>query len=319
MLRSFDTRPWGRASRRGVDGLDDSSPSVRFRLPDPALKRFITAYYFVEVPAGPAGAVEDLLHPEWANIRFVLNGHWSMRLDGLVYDPAPPAALFGPTSVTGTVRGQAGTVLGIGLLPLGWAQFFKAPAAEYADRVAPLAQVLGDRAQETHEALLSAGDDDARVAILDALFTAMASAGGAPDAILVRAHDLLVDPTMGSVDALAQALGVSSRHLARLSLRKFGFAPKLLLRRQRFLRTLQELRDHPGEGWASLIDAWYYDQSHFVRDFHRFMGMSPSAYFALPHRLLGPAARARMAALGASLQGLHAAQADGSVLSNSAE
>ena len=67
-------------------------------------------------------------------------------------------------------------------------------------------------------------------------------------------------------DALAQALGVSSRHLARLSLRKFGFAPKLLLRRQRFLRTLQELRDHPGEGWASLIDAWYYDQSHFVRD-----------------------------------------------------
>ena len=45
---------------------------MRFRLPDPALQRFITAYYFVEVPAGPAGAVEDLLHPEWANIRFVL-------------------------------------------------------------------------------------------------------------------------------------------------------------------------------------------------------------------------------------------------------
>jgi AraC-like DNA-binding protein len=298
--------------------LETSTPSVRFRLPDPALRRFITAYYFVEVPAGGAGIVEDLLHPEWANIRFVLDGQWAMRLDGRVYDPAPPAALFGPTSVTGTVRGQAGTVLGVGLLPLGWAQFFKLSAAEFADRVTPLSNVLGERAPTIHAALLAAGDDDGQVAILDELFTAMANAGGSPDAVLVRAHDLLVDPAIGSVEVLAQALGVSSRHLARLSLRKFGFAPKLLLRRQRFLRTLQELRDHPGEGWASLIDAWYYDQSHFVRDFHRFMGMSPSAYFALPHRLLGPAARARMAALGSSLQGLHTAQADGSVLSNPA-
>ncbi|MBT9473926.1 MAG: helix-turn-helix domain-containing protein [Pseudomonadota bacterium] len=289
-------------------GLETSTPSVRFRLPDPALRRFITAYYFVEVPDGPMGAVADLLHPEWANVRFVLGGHWAMELDGTTYDPAPGAALFGPTSVTGTVRGEAGSVLGIGLLPLGWAQFFTEPAAAFADRVTPLVQVFGDRAEAVYAALNAAGSDDAQVAILDEFFLALAAAGGAPDSLLTRAHDLLIDPAIGSVEALAKALGVSSRHLARLSLRMFGFAPKLLLRRQRFLRTLQELREHPGEGSASLIDAWYYDQSHFVRDFHRFMGMSPSAYFALPHQLLGPAARARMAALGASLQGLHAAE-----------
>lgn len=282
------------------------TPSVRFRLPAEGLRRFITAYYYVDVPAGQT--VEDLLHPEWANIRFALSGHWSMQLNGRRYDPAPPAALFGPTGVTGVVQGRAGTVLGVGLLPLGWAQFVGASAADFADRVWPLGDALGERADQIFAALAAAEGDDAQVALLDEFFTDLAAAGGPPDELIVRIHDLLIDPAIGSVDALASALSISPRHLARLSLRQFGFPPKLLLRRQRFLRTLQELRTHPGEGWAGLIDTWYYDQSHFVRDFHRFMGMSPSAYFALPHQLLGPAGRARMSALGASLQGLHAAK-----------
>jgi AraC-like DNA-binding protein len=85
----------------------------------------------------------------------------------------------------------------------------------------------------------------------------------------------------------------------------FGFAPKLLLLRQRFLRTLHVLRTRLDEPWAKLLDAAYSDQSHFVRDFHRFMGMSPTAYFKRPHPVLDPAALLRMREIGESLQGLH--------------
>ena len=282
-------------------------PSVRFRAPDPALRPYITAYYYVEVPAGQA--VEDLLHPEWANIRFALSGHWSMRLDGRVYDPAPAAALFGPSSITGTVRGESGLVLGVGLLPLGWARFMRAPAADYTDRVVELEAVMGPAAVELQQRLAEAPDDDAHVTVLDETFLGLTAAADELDDTLLSAHDLLIDPETASVEELASRLGVSARHLTRLSHRMFGFAPKRLLQRQRFLRTLEALRGSPGARWAALIDERYYDQSHFVRDFHRFMGMSPSAYFALPHPLLGPAARARMEALGASLQGLHAARA----------
>ncbi|WP_312163488.1 helix-turn-helix domain-containing protein [Phenylobacterium sp.] len=284
-----------------------AGPSVRFHAPAPGLRRYITAYYYVDVP--PGQAVEDLLHPEWANIRFTLSGHWSMRLAGRTYDPAPKAALFGPSSTTGVVRGEAGVVLGVGLLPLGWARFLRASAADCADQVVELSEFLGPLAQGLHERLGEAAGDAAQVAILDQAFTGLAASKGDFDATLLRAHDLLIDPETGSVEDLAARLGMSSRHLSRLSQRMFGFAPKLLLQRQRFLRTLEALRVHPSEGWAGLIDQRYYDQSHFVRDFHRFMGMSPSAYFALPHPLLGPAARARMSALGASLQGLHGARA----------
>lgn len=64
--------------------------------------------------------------------------------------------------------------------------------------------------------------------------------------------------------------------------------------------------------WVKLLDDTYYDQSHFVRDFHRFMGMAPSDYFALPRILLDPAARLRQQAIGQTLQGLHPAMSDSS-------
>jgi AraC-like DNA-binding protein len=280
-------------------------PSVRFALPAPILRRFITAYYFVDIPAG-AGPLEDLLHPEWANVRFSLSGRWATRIGGIDYDPAPAAALFGPTSAAGVVRGEGGMVLGVGLLPLGWARFIAAPASQMANKVEPLATVLGDRAEETLTALRQAPDDAACVAILDALFGALDAAGPPLEPVLLKAHERLLDPAVDTVAALASALALSPRHLTRLSLRMFGFPPKLLIRRQRFLRTLHALREHPNAALGDLIDDGYFDQSHFTRDFHLFMGMSPSRYFALPHLLLGPAARERMAALGTSYQGLHA-------------
>lgn len=281
------------------------TPSVRFLLPAPALRRFITAYYWVDIPE-PCGPVEDLLHPEWANIRFTVSGDWSTRIGGVDYDPAPTAALFGPTSKAGIVRGRAGTVLGVGLLPLGWARFVTVAASDLADRVAPLEAVLGDRAGQILDALRQAPDDRAQADLLDALFTALDASGPSLEPLLLKAHERLLDPAFDTVEAIAISLELSPRHVTRLSLRMFGFAPKLLIRRQRFLRTLQALRERPGATLGEVIDDGYFDQSHFTRDFNHFMGMAPSRYFALPHAMLGPAARGRLAALGAAYQGLHA-------------
>ena len=110
-------------------------------------------------------------------------------------------------------------------------------------------------------------------------------------------------PEIGTVEEFAAAIGVSVRQAHRLSLRVFGFAPKLLLQRQRFLRTLATLRQNLDQPWADLIDARYYDQSHLSRDFNRFMGMPPSEYFALRRDMLEPAAVARIESVGQAMQG----------------
>ena len=111
---------------------------------------------------------------------------------------------------------------------------------------------------------------------------------------------------------MAERLAMSSRSFERLSLRAFGFAPKLLLRRQRFLRSMAQFMLDPSLTWISTLDWHYVDQAHFVRDFRRFMGMNPSSYAALEHPVMSAAARARAAAAGAAVQALHSPSAAGS-------
>ena len=79
----------------------------------------------------------------------------------------------------------------------------------------------------------------------------------------------------------------------------------LLLRRQRFLRSLAQFMLDPSLTWIKTLDWHYVDQAHFVRDFKRFMTMSPSTYAALDHPVLRSAARARAVAAGAAVQALH--------------
>ena len=55
---------------------------------------------------------------------------------------------------------------------------------------------------------------------------------------------------------------------------------------------------------------YYHDQAHFVRDFKRFMLMSPSEYASRPHPVLAAAAHARLAVAGQAMQVLHEPSAD---------
>ncbi|WP_418251669.1 helix-turn-helix domain-containing protein [Erythrobacter litoralis] len=98
------------------------------------------------------------------------------------------------------------------------------------------------------------------------------------------------------------------RSLERLTRRAFGFTPKLLLRRQRFLRSLAQFVLDPSLKWLDALDCQYHDQAHFVRDVKRFMGMNPSEYARLDKPFLAAAARARMEIAGEAVQGLHRPQ-----------
>ncbi len=295
--------------------------TVAFLPPAEPLRPLVTAYYRVGHPGGE-GTIEDLLHPEWGNLRFALVGHWAIEVDRRLLDPGPAIGLYGPTSRAGIIRVPAGgRGMGVGLTPLGWAVLTGLEAHAWADRASEVAAVRG--ADLAGLAAVADGlDDAALIAAFDRLFLSILATPEAREdleraPLIGRAHRALLDPDIGTVEAFAEALGVSPRQASRLSLKAFGFAPKLLLRRQRFLRTLAVLRQNLEQPWATQLDGHYYDQPHFVRDFRRFMDMSPSAYFALPRDLLEPAALARQSALGQPLQGLHAAPAPVSDLSKS--
>jgi AraC-like DNA-binding protein len=281
-----------------------SSLRLRYSHPAERLRPYISSYSFMDVEGEEP--LSSLLQPGWANLRFVLAGQGTMRVAGSERSSRDmPARIFGPTSRAYELTALPPTrAIGVGLLPLGWAHFVGQPAHRFADRVEPL-QMVFDAAEPLLQALRETAGDDAARAVLDGFFLRLDEARPGPPPYLIRAHELLLDPQIATVEQVAARLGLSSRHLARLSLDMFGFPPKLLLRRQRFLRTMVALRGRPAESWATVLDEAYYDQSHFVHDCHRFLGMSLSAFFARQPAFFDYVTGLRRQSIGQPLQGLH--------------
>lgn len=55
--------------------------------------------------------------------------------------------------------------------------------------------------------------------------------------------------------------------------------PKLFSRIRRFQRTRTFIQQNPWPNWAALaVDLGYFDQSHLIREFLEFAGVSPTDY-----------------------------------------
>ncbi len=290
-----------------MQAADGNAVEVRFALPAPALAPFVTTFYCTLVHRAPAsGWIEDHLHPEWANLRFLAGVQAQQVIGPGEFLRIPQVTLAGPTCRATRFRLAEGWAWGVGLLPAGWAALFGAQAGDYADR---FVDALADPAFASlrplaEELAATQGGFEAELAVVVRHIERLLE-GAAPDPAITRLTAELVDPDLATVADLAERMGMTVRSLERLARRAFGFPPKLLIRRQRFLRSLSQYMLDPSLRWLGTLDWQYHDQSHFVRDFKRFMGMSPSAYAKLDKPLLTAAARARMKAVGQAMQGLH--------------
>ena len=285
----------------------ESRARMRFFAPNRELAHYISAIYLNDIEVSPGERMEDMLHPEWANLRFMEGDPGASSIGPGELRPSPACALVGPTCYatrfeTGTMRSW-----GIGFLPLGWTKFMGASAELYADRAVAAEQDPVFRSLAAMRPLLRdpSADPHAQAGAINRHLLGLLADAQPDDPAVIRAHAALADPSVGTVAELAARAGVPERSLERLSRRAFGFAPKLLLRRQRFLRTLGAVMLNPSRSWSDSLDLNYHDQSHFNRDFSRFMGMTPSAYMAQAHPIVDAAVRGRMAAVGAPMQVLH--------------
>lgn len=288
--------------------MRDDRVRLRFFRPSDALIPYVSTLYLTVTETAPGRRMVDYLHPEWANLRLVSGEPALAAIGNAAPGPTPHLVATGPTSracyfAAGTMRAW-----GIGLLPLGWARFVGAPAHQYADRFVDAASdPVFARLAGLHEALGRAEepDDEAEAAIIDGFLAGLLAETPHDDPRIVKAHRALVDEAVTSVAAFGDRLGMTERSLERFCRRVFGFPPKLLLRRQRFIRSLAKFMMDPSLHWVSAIDPNYHDQAHFRRDFLRFMGMNAGAFAAMPHPIMLAAAQGRMALAGQAMQALH--------------
>lgn len=260
-----------------------SGIEIYYSLPSADLADTIAAYVEVSLEPGAASVI-DLLPPDIAMIGVPMSGQWRVgSAPDTLQAIANPGVLFGNSSRARWGESSGGTAFCLGFYPLAWPVLLDARADTHADMAAPINDVLGADGNSLAAAIQTAPDFAGRAAVANAFFEARKRALPDPDvAVLIKAIGVaLADPDCAAVETMAERVGISQTRLARLSKAYFGYAPKLLIRRARFRRMLHRMDQHSYDDWRDYIDVQYTDQSHLIRDFRYFMGLSPSRYMAL--------------------------------------
>ena len=161
---------------------------------------------------------------------------------------------------------------------LGATQILGFDAARAANSVVDLETFIGTDARELRDHLLVAESPGARFSMLEA-FVRARSTMEIPAFVRDAVHR--IEESHGSlrVADLHKELGVSRKHLAVSFTRYVGVSAKSYAQIQRFLWTLEQLRNSTNIDWSRLAaEAGYSDQSHLVRDFRRVGAASPTEY-----------------------------------------
>lgn len=153
------------------------------------------------------------------------------------------------------------------------------PDAAMAGRVVALEDLWGAEPTQRLYAQLAAAPSTLQAArVLEvALAERVASTpsrGGRSRLVLEAANRL----ARANVNAVADELGMSERHLRRVFLDAVGVAPKQFAKIARFGRAVSAARVQSAPSWAGIAaDAGYYDQAHLIAEFRAIAGVTPRA------------------------------------------
>ncbi|MFG1991402.1 helix-turn-helix domain-containing protein [Actinoplanes sp. NPDC048988] len=229
----------------------------------------------------------------------IVDAHPDPRQRGGSYDALIGGLHLGPAIISHEGR-QSGVQ--VALRPLGCRALLGVPAGELSGLDLPASSVLGHaRIAEVRERLYAAASWPERFAVVDqALCRALDrpvrigwAAGGALNDPEAPAHggfprsgapevayawERLMTGSV-SVAAVAAEVGWSGRHLTARFRAEVGLRPKEAARVARFDRARRALR--PGARIADVAGGFgFFDQSHFVREFHALAGCAPGTWLA---------------------------------------
>ena len=158
--------------------------------------------------------------------------------------------------------------------------------AEIRDQIVDLHDVLGAIENELFEKLAAANGFDGRIAVFEKYLFAL---NARPASAELTECVTILRSTKGAkqIAHCAAHLRWSERRLERTFNEQIGLSPKLFARILRF----QSLLARAAKDKSALLDhafaAGYYDQSHMIRDFRNFAGVTPMEYFGRDLMLSG--------------------------------
>lgn len=167
---------------------------------------------------------------------------------------------------------------GVQLHPAAVPALFGLPCAEVRDAAVAGDRVLADLGR-VEDRLRAAPDFAARARWMEAeLARRLVAADRLDDALEMWRLSQALPTVDTSARELDRRLGYSRSHAHRLFGEWFGQPAGDAIRMRRFVRAVRALHGDGGTLTEVGHRVGYFDQSHFIRDFRTFAGMTPGAY-----------------------------------------
>jgi AraC-like DNA-binding protein len=253
--------------------------------PTTSLSQFVQCFWFCE--GAPSGHSKERLMPNGESCII-----FNLREDPIrIYDwknldrseTYSQAVLSGARSepfVIDTLQQES--VFGIQFYPGGSFPFFRMPSSEVVNSDVSLDCLWRDAADSMRSRLLEAESISAMFAAAeDGLTGQLVRPLELHPAVAFAAQRFSANPHTATVTSVLDSVGLSHRRFAQLFQDQAGLTPKAFCRVRRFQRVLRSIHAARSVEWTRIaLDCGYYDQAHFIHDFERFSGFTPTGYTA---------------------------------------
>lgn len=238
-----------------------------------ALRHLVRFFWTLEVPAGSSARHYNIVADGCPGIMFHRGGV-AYALPSLVPQRLPHLCVYGQSTGPGRLYLQnADLLFGINLYPHGLTMLLGVDARECTDQIWDLGPLAGSLVEQ----LLNAPTAAAVMGLLTHFLTRQQRQSPDRDCAVESSIRMLVQsrgclPVM----ALTQTLQMSERQFQRRFRQQVGVPPKLFARILRFQSALHVMQREAELPLTEIAFAsGYADQSHFIRDFRRFGGLTP--------------------------------------------
>lgn len=191
--------------------------------------------------------------------------------------------LIGPRTTARFInRQQRSKTLIFRFHPAALAVFLPFPVSDLTDRSIDLPTLIGT---ERATALLEDGHGDKPLRVLNQLMTLLetGNARTGPANTSISEHFMKIyrfTTQEKKVSSFARQMGLSERYLHKNLKAQTGISPKMALRILRFRESLINRHQQRRASWSGIAAAsGYFDQSHMIDEYQRFLGDSPDRFF----------------------------------------
>jgi len=161
--------------------------------------------------------------------------------------------------------------------------FFPFPMDEIRDSIVDADLIWNSAFSDLRESLLESKSAKARFSLVEHhLLGLLRGFGAANSCVSFAINQLTESPMATSLSELSNKIGYSQKHFISMFRKCVGVTPKAYQKIMRFRTVISEIQKEEEPQWSKIaLNCGFYDQAHFINDFRRFSGSTPSEYAAV--------------------------------------